>query len=97
MVPLDAMPGLGRYLPNTRNTRIPIVSGPDHPRLYGPKRVPPNGQIALPKDLLDQSGIAPGGRVYLVAWRGRVQILTEDDLGERLKDLFGPDGSPDRT
>lgn len=69
------------------------MPGSDRPRLYGPKRVPQNGQIALPKELLEHSGIAPGGSVYLVVWRGRVQILTEEDLGERLKDLFGVYGS----
>jgi len=61
---------------------------PARPRLYGPKKVPKTGQVALPRELMRELSILPGESVYLLAWKGRVLMVREDDVAARLEDLF---------
>jgi hypothetical protein len=63
------------------------------PRLFGPKRVPPNGQIQLPKELMEHAGIQPDANVYLIGWQGRVLVMREEELQEWLKSHLEDDFS----
>lgn len=64
------------------------MRGPSRPRPFGPKKVSSTRQIALPKELMVELGISSGDNVYLVAWNGRVLLVTEDALSVRLETLF---------
>jgi hypothetical protein len=58
------------------------------PRIYGPKRVPANRQVALPSDLMREVELIAGDEIYFLAWQGRVLIVRETEVAQRLEGLF---------
>lgn len=58
------------------------------PSLHGPKHISSTRQIALPKALMDETGLSPGDAVYLLEWKGRILLVQGETIGPRLEDLF---------
>ncbi len=61
------------------------------PLIRGPKRVPRNGQIVVPVDLLRDVGIAPGmDSVYVFgqSGSGRILLVRESEARPRLDEVL---------
>lgn len=73
-----------------------MAKDPRTPKIYGPKRIPPSGQIALPKELMRELDLGEGANVYLLVWQGRLLVLREADVGPSLESLWQELAVPDQ-
>lgn len=71
------------------------MSQPSGPRLYGPKRIPQSRQVAIPKELMKEIGWTEGKELYFLAWKGRVLLVPDTELGQHIERLYRELALPD--
>jgi AbrB family looped-hinge helix DNA binding protein len=55
---------------------------------YGPKRIPKNGQIAIPKELLAEVGLREGDEVHLMVRAGTILIVKSAEVARRMGGIY---------